>query len=272
MQQQLQSLHNRLDYLKQEYQRKEELHKEEITSGKDFQKAKADYFSAVSEVKGLKAKLKMLGLNVEKVLEGEIYEELPVRASIDGFIHKINVAIGDYADPQKTMFEITQNERIHVDLRVYEKDIHKVKEEQKVYFTVANRPDHLLEAKIHAVGKAFEENPKAIHVHAHIENSTGDLIPGMYVEGRIVVDEQPRTMVPEGAVVTEGGHSFVFVLEEESDSTEMHFQRMPVNIGVAHNKWVEISFLEAQPENIQLALKEAYTLLSSMDGEREHHH
>ncbi|HKJ40534.1 MAG TPA: efflux RND transporter periplasmic adaptor subunit [Sunxiuqinia sp.] len=287
MQQDLQAKYSQLDYLEQEYKRNEKLYNEQVGSGQNYQKAKAAYFSTAAEVNGLKTKLKLLGLDADQISTGKIYESVPVKAPINGFIHEIKVAIGDYVTPQKFMFEITENSRVHTDLWVYEKDVYKVKQGQKVYFTVANHPGKILEAKVHSIEKAFEKSPQAVHVHALIESAfEDDLLPGMYVEGRIVVNGQKRTVVPESAVVSEGGKSFIYMLTENealetddehssgSDEDLLTFKQVPVLKGVLDAGWVEIKFLEPirhQSEAI-IALTEAYTLLSSMGGEREHHH
>ena len=71
---------------------------------------------------------------------------------------------------------------------VFEKDVHKVKKGQKVSFTIQSAPDTELTAEIYSVSKTFEDNPKAVHVHAEIENKKGNLIPGMYIQGKIQVE------------------------------------------------------------------------------------
>ncbi len=227
MQQDLQAKFSQLDYLEQEYKRNETLYNEQVGSGQEYQKAKAEYLSTSSEVNGLKTKLKLLRLNADEIINGKIYEAVPVKAPINGFVHEISIALGDYVVPQQSMVEITENSHVHVDLWVYEKDVHKIKKGQKVYFTVANQPGKMLEARVHSIEKAFEKNPKSVHVHALIESTPeNDLLPGMYVEGRIVVNDRQRTVVPEKAIVTEGGNSFIYMLAEndahETEDNHMH--------------------------------------------------
>src|SRR5699024_3372106 len=109
------------------------------------------------------------------------------------------------------LFEVVGNSHIHADFMVFEKDIYKVKEGQKVYFTVSNTPQKRLMATIYSVGKTFEKGPKAVHVHAKIEGETGQLIPGMYVQGRIAVSSRSSAALPAAAIVGEGKESYIFV-------------------------------------------------------------
>ena len=267
---------NMIENLKLEFERKERLFEENVSSAREFQQAKSDYFSAKSEIAGMKAKVKMLGLNVDKVLGGKIYETIPVTAPIKGSVHLINVNIGEFASPQmgrlQVMFEITDNSRLHVDLRVFEKDVHKIKIGQKVYFTVSSLSDKLLEAKIDAISKAFETNPKSVHVHASIDNPGGLLIPGAYVNGRIAISEKETFVVAETAVLSETGKSYVFVkVAGDGDEDELAFEKVEVYVGGADLGLIEIKNASDLPSGAQVVIKGAYTLSSEMvKGELGH--
>ncbi|HET8865769.1 MAG TPA: efflux RND transporter periplasmic adaptor subunit [Gracilimonas sp.] len=281
MQVELQQSSSRLDYLKQEYERQQNLYEQGVGSGKTSQAAKAEYFSTKAKVKGLKAKLNMLNLNVENILDGEIYQTIPVVSPIDGFIKSVNVRIGEYVAPGDLLLEVVDNSHIHADLMVFEKDVYKVEEGQKVYFTVSNAPNRQYTATIYAVGKTFEEDPKAVHVHAEIEGDTEKLIPGTYIEGRIAVNSESVTALPEAAIVGEGDESYIFIKtgetshEEEAGATEKSwvFKQVPVSTGVQDNGWVEVSFFEPLADSVQIAYNGAYKLISEMNkSETSHGH
>jgi membrane fusion protein, heavy metal efflux system len=288
LQQELQEAYNTLDYLKLEYERKKKLYNENVSSARDYQKAKSEYLRTHSKIKGLEANLDLLGIDVSKVETGEIFTEIALKSPIGGYVHEINVNIGDYVEPQQTVAEVTNNSKIHVDLRVYEKDIHEVKKGQHVIFTVANHPGKILEAKIESIGMAFEDEPKSVHVHAALITKDFELLPGMYVNGRIVVNPNEVMAVPESALVTEGVLTFVFIKsnaeqkddhghyegDDHNDSEEsMVFEKTEVVVGIRDAGFVEIKFIEPIPDHIQIALTGAYTLSSEMiKGELEHEH
>lgn len=302
MQTDLQNAANRLQYLKQEYQRQKRLYENEVGSGKEFQQISSEYQSAQSRLEGLKIKLQMLHLNPEQVAAGKIYRFVPVMSPIGGYIKKVNIKTGAYVAPQQVMFGVINNQHIHADLMVFEKDIFKVKKGQKVRFTVSNVPEKQMTATIYSVGKAFESNPKALHLHAEIENKEENLIPGMYVQGRIMVEDFQTQALPEDAIVTEGEKSYIFVLTKktlaqqsaaptaatagigdgqqthpeatpEQDSQSWTFQQVEVVTGVKDQGFIEVKPVEPLPENVQVAYNAAYYLLSEMQkGEAEHSH
>ena len=151
---------NRMEYMSKEFQRQKKLYKAQVGSGKDFQKVSADYFTLKGDLKNLESQLRLLHLDPEKIKQGNLYEKVPVVSPINGYVDRIDVNMGQYVEPQKTMFKIINNDRIHADLLIFEKDVYKVKIGQKVHFSVASHPDEMLTATIFAVGKSFEQNPK----------------------------------------------------------------------------------------------------------------
>lgn len=262
---------NDLQFLEQEYERQTKLYEDKITSGKDFQKLKSDYNSKVGVVTGLEAQLQLIGISVTNLQENKITQTVAVRSPIAGYVRLVEVKVGQYVNPETSMFEIINNEHVHADLMVFESDVHKVKEGQKVQFSVESLPDKLLTATIYSVGQSFENDPKAVHIHAEIDNKEGHLIPGMYVRGRIIVDDYLSYALPEEAVVREGEKYFIFKAEKEDQ--EWAFQPVEVVVGAKDNGWVEIKLLEQVETGTVFAWNNAYNMLAEMKkGEAEHSH
>lgn len=273
MQQEYQEKNDELVFLKQDFERKQTLYDKGVSSGKEFQMAQSKFRSTTSSVNGLRSKLRLLGINTDQVLQGEIYSAVPITTPIGGYVDEVMISLGDYVAPQTKMFMVSDNSEIHVDFKVYEKDIRKVKVGQEIYFTVASKPDELLKAKIHAIGKTFETDPKALHVHADVHNEDKELLPGMYVEGRIVQDQKMAFAVPEDAIIKEGEQSFIFILDVDSEKEEnkIKFKMIPVNVGITDLGYVEINISQEIAQDIKVVTKGAYTLSSEMiKGELGH--
>ncbi|GBF22163.1 cobalt-zinc-cadmium resistance protein CzcB [Arenibacter sp. NBRC 103722] len=273
MQQEYQEKNDELVFLKQDFERKQTLYDKGVSSGKEFQMAQSKFRSTSSSVNGLRSKLRLLGINTDQVLQGQIYSAVPITTPISGYVDEVMISLGDYVAPQTKMFTVSDNSEIHVDFKVYEKDIRKVKEGQEIYFTVAAKPDELLKAKIHAIGKTFETDPKALHVHADVHNEDKELLPGMYVEGRIVQDQKLAFAVPEDAIIKEGEQSFIFILDadDEKGENKMKFKMIPVNVGIIDLGYVEINLPTEIVQDVKVVTKGAYTLSSEMiKGELGH--
>jgi len=265
--------YSQLQYLEKEHARQKKLYEENVGSGKTYQQTIADYQTIKGEAKGYEAQLKQLNLNVAKIQQGEIYEQVPVVSPISGYIEKVEVKLGQFVNPQTLMFRVVNTEHIHADLMVFEKDIYKVKKGQKLTFTVESVPGATLTANIYSVGKQFEQNPKAVHVHAEIDQKEDFLIPGMYINGRIHTNSREVMALPEDAIIEEEGKPYIFIAEshQEDGETEWAFKPVEIRTGIIDEGWVEIKLLEELLEGTKVAWDNAYYLISEMKkGELEH--
>ena len=251
-------------FLKKEYERQKTLYDAGVGSGANFQKAEAEYQASRSMVNGLEAQLQQLNVSASGVRNGTIYQRVALRSPIQGFVEKVEVKTGQYVEPQTDLMEIVDTHHVHADLMVFEKDVYKVKEGQKVNFSVQSIPGKELVAEIYSVGKTFEQDPKAVHVHAEIENKGGGLIPGMYIKGRIEVDnaETAETALPESAIITEGGRDYVFKAQREGNTWS--FIPVEVTTGEKDGDWIAIRFFETPDPNTHFAFNNAYYLMGEM--------
>ena len=143
---------SQLEFLEAEYKRQDELSKENVNSQKTLLLAKTQYQSMLAKVSGLKAKLNLLGINTNQIESGNFQNTITLTAPIGGYVTQVNVNIGMYVTPTDVMFKIVDTEHLHAELTVFEKDITKIKEGQKVRFTLANDPDKELTASTNWTG------------------------------------------------------------------------------------------------------------------------
>nr|WP_283771738.1 efflux RND transporter periplasmic adaptor subunit [Cellulophaga sp. 20_2_10] len=259
------------NFVKQDFERQKKLYEAGVGSGSKYQQAEASYNVSTSLVNGLAAQLQILHINVASVRKGNIFKQVPLVSPIEGYVQKVAIKTGQYVDPQTELFEVVDTHHIHADLMVFEKDVHKVKEGQIVSFSVQSVPGEQLRAKIISVGKTFEENPKAVHIHAEIENKKDNLIPGMYIEGRIEIDSKKGIALPENAIVKDGERFFVFTVEKENE--DWSFKPIEISKGNTVDSWAAVNFLVPIDPNTKFAYNNAYYLLAEMKkGEAEHSH
>ncbi len=263
--------HTNGQFLEKEYERQRKLYEAGVGSGSAFQKIEAEYLAAKSLVKGYEAQLQQLNINVASVRDGNIQQRVALRSPIEGSVQKVKIKTGQYVGPQTELMEVVNTHHVHADMMVFEKDVHRVSKGQKVNFKVQSLADTELSATIYSVGKTFEESPKALHIHAEIENKTGNLIPGMYIQGRILTDSFQTEAFPEGAIAEENGRSFVFLAKKESN--DWYFEPVEVIKGIRDNEWVEVKFLKSPDQKAEFALNNAYYLMAERQkGEAEHSH
>ena len=300
------AMNSRLGYLEKEYERQKELFENNVGAGKDYQLVKADFTTAKARYAGLKARLELLNISPQSVMEGNITKSIRILSPINGYVNEVNIKLGTYLDARDKLFSITDNSDLHADFLVYEKDVHLIKEGQLVHFTVSNRPEDEFTAEIFAIGKEFETNTRAVHIHADLTNNPGNLIPGMYISGHFHTDAIFSQTLPEDAVVGEGTKSYIFVREMEGEdhhedvlseevqqhgeteslvdhdheneaseieNDEMAFRMVEVITGMNDAGYVEIKLLDSLFDEPKIVQNAAYYLLADLKkGETEHKH
>lgn len=268
-------IYNNMQFLEQDFQRQKRLYEEEVGSGKTFQQTQSSYRSAQATAKSLGLQLRQLGLNPDRIQEGNFHDQVPVVSPINGSIVKVEVRTGQYVQPEKDLFQIVNTDNIHADLMVFEKDAYKVKKGQRVRFNVEAVPGEELFATIFSIGKKFEQAPKAVHVHAKIENKTEKLIPGMYIKGQILIDSTATFALPESAITREGDKFLAFMAEKEIEGDQENWMFTPVEVrtGTTNNGWVAVKFLQEVPPHTLFVMNNAYYLIAEMKkGEGGHSH
>ena len=268
---------NNLEYLKQEYKRQKELFENNVGSGREYQQAKAAWNTGKARYEGLKSRLELLHISPEKVKKGEISKTIRIISPINGYVNEIMIKVGTYVDAKDEIFEITDNNAIHADFMVYENDVQRLKEGQKVHFTVSNQPGKEYTATVFAIGKKFEQNTRSVQIHARIKELTAGLIPGMYISGHLHTDEKLTRTLPNNAFVSEGTKSFIFI-EDDNALEEQHqkeglkaFKMVEVITGQKDDRYTEVHLLDSLPENTQIVMNAAYYLLADMNKEETNH-
>jgi cobalt-zinc-cadmium efflux system membrane fusion protein len=282
-------LKKELVYTGQEYQRQKELNTESAGTGKVFQQAAAKYETDKARMQGMETQLQQLNISPASVADGKFVNQIPINAPISGVIGHIKIKTGSYIDMQTSLMDIVDNSQVHCDLQVYEKDLFKVKDGQKVVFILTNQNNKQITGTIFGINQSFENENKSVIVHAKI-NNTGSirLLPGMYVSALINVGNQTVQAVPVDAVVNAEGKTFIFIVSGEEENTEekgpneksekaiganpeksIRFKKVEVITGVTELGYVEITPLEEMPKDAMIVTKGAFYVLSKAAGGEE---
>ncbi|NPA34629.1 MAG: efflux RND transporter periplasmic adaptor subunit [Chlorobi bacterium] len=228
IQKQFAQAYSELQNARAEYDRVKELFKTGAVSERQYQTTETMYHSALARYNSLKQTVELMNLNPENVANGNFKKEISVVSPIDGYIQKIHVNTGMWVNASQPTMTIMRAPRLHADFLVFEKDISKVRKGQKVVFKIPGSSKQYI-AYIHATSRSVEEEALALHVHAHIEEMSSELVPGISIEGEIIVAEDSLPTVPESAITYLLGKPIVFVLSNKG-SNNLEFIPIPVTI------------------------------------------
>lgn len=247
-----------VEFLETEFQRQQELARENVNAQKTLQKSRADLNSMKTKNNGLRAKLAMLNIDSDKLGPGAIRSTIDLRSPIDGYVTQVNSAIGSFVNPTDVMFQIVDTDHLHAELTAFERDISKIKIGQKIRFTLSNESKERT-AKVYLIGREISAD-RTVRIHGHLDQEDRNLIPGMYLKALIETGGQPLPSLPEDAVVNFEDKNYIFIKGNENK-----FEQVEVKTGVREGGFVEVTLPEnLTTQNTSVVLKGAYKLLSKM--------
>ncbi len=260
LQQEYMEIKQQLNYLSSEYDRQKTLMDENITSQKSFLKAESEYKTANARYNGLRKQLQMLNISTAEVEKGTITSIATIFAPIGGSITKVNVSKGSYVSPAMPILEIIDNDHIHLELSVFEKDIMGIKKGQPIRFKIPEASNETYEAEVHLIGTSIGEN-RTIKVHGHLhDEEQHNFLTGMFIDAEIITDSQTYKALPETAIVETDGSHYVLRLQESADGNYA-FEQIEVEVGATDDSFTALKNMEVYDSSDQFLTRGAFELL-----------
>jgi cobalt-zinc-cadmium efflux system membrane fusion protein len=254
---------SRLYFAEKEYDRQKELNQSQASSDKVYQMADADYKTLRITLRALGEKLKLININPSGLSENNLSKSVNIYAPITGFVSKVKVNIGKYVNPSDILFELINPSDIHLNLKIFEKDITQLAIGQKLVAYTNNQPNNKHLCKIILISKDLSIDEHSAEVHCHFEKYDQTLLPGMYMNAEIEVKSNDALTLPEAAVVTYEGKEYAFVALDNT-----HFKMTEVTVGKSENGFIEILNAEALT-NKTIVTQGAYTLLMKLKNKAD---
>jgi membrane fusion protein, heavy metal efflux system len=256
---------NKLAYAKSEFERHSDLYKNEVYSEKNLQQVTVEYKNLLALTKSLEQKLIMIGIDPLKLMEDNISNSVNLVSPIRGYISKVNIHIGENITPTDVLFEIINNEKLFLELTLFEKDADKVQAGQKIRFFINNESEEH-DAVITQTGKSVDDD-KTLKVFASVASSCKNILPGMYVNTLIELSETQVTALPEEAIVTFDDKHYIFIFEKdkvEAGRSFTEYRMIEVRKGISASGYIEVALPEKFDINTaKVVVKGAYNLLSA---------
>jgi len=172
---------------------------------KDLESGSADLEQANIEVERSRARLNNLGPGSS---DGFI-----LRSRVNGVVTERQVNPGSEVRPDgvNPLFVVSDPSHLWVNLDVPEKDIGKVHPGQPVRVESDAYPGESFDARVALIGKVLDPVTRRVTVRCGVNNKDEKLKPEMFVRATPIGGETSLPHVPNGALVTEGVQSFLFV-------------------------------------------------------------
>ncbi|MGO2102664.1 MAG: efflux RND transporter periplasmic adaptor subunit [Psychroflexus halocasei] len=206
----------RLEFLESEFQRKKNLYDDQVISQKVFQETRSLYKAAQAKDNALKKKIQLMYLSSKRILEGHFSEKIKIYSPISGKISKMFISQGTYVAKSEPMMEIIDTDHVHLELKVFEKDLNFIKSDQAVEFQIPEISDSIYEGYVRLIGAEIESD-RSIKVHAHPKEESERFKVGMFVKASFNKNTKKQLALPESAFADLDGHTYVLKLKQQDD-------------------------------------------------------
>ena len=165
---------------------------------------------------------------------------MKVLAPFDGVTGIRLVNVGDYLKDGADIVGVEDLSSMLVDFRMPERYYAKLRVAQEVDVAVDAIPGRSFKGRIEAMDAQIDANGRALLVRARVENPGTQLKAGMFARPRVLLGvREGALVVPEEALVPQGGKQYVFKLVDGEDGKKIA-RRVEARIGLRQPGRVEL--------------------------------
>lgn len=181
-----------------------DLIKRKAISTSDYDSAKASFDAAEANMAEKAAKL----------------AQKNIRAPFSGLLGIRNINLGEYLSPGARIVNLQALNPIYVDYELPERYLQSLSVDQDVEIRIAAYPGQTFAGKIQAIESGVNRNTRSISLRAIVDNSHGQLRPGMFADVSSILPEAEAVItVPRTAISFSTYGDFLYVIEKGEDDT-----------------------------------------------------
>ena len=171
-------------------------------------------------------------------------QRMRITAPFNGTVGLRSINLGQFVGDGDDLVNLEDTSLLTVDFRLPERYQSNIASGQGVQVQLDALPGKTFEAQVLAVDPLLDANGRSISVRAVMPRTSGaDLRPGMFARVLIVFSVNDAALVvPEEAMVPQGGKQYVFLLDEQGqgDAKKLVSRRVEVEPGVRRGAEVQI--------------------------------
>ncbi len=166
---------------------------------------------------------------------------LKIVAPFDGIAGIRLVNVGDYLKDGADIVNIEDIDALFVDFRLPERFQSKLRRGQTAMLDIDALPGRKFTAQVQAIDPLIDANGRSVGVRGCIDNRQLQMRPGMFARVNVVFGERENArLIPEEAIVPQGGRQFVIKLLPGSSAQTRATKRVEVKVGLRRPGKVEI--------------------------------
>ncbi len=236
---------------KDTYEMARQQYRERKISQEEYEKASKNYEMVLIESGEMKeevlAAAKNLTQNEIAVKEAQLtLEKTKIRAPFSGIVFDIQVSPQERVSAGTELFTLVNIDRIHVQARVLESEIGKMRVGREVDLKFSAYPGKVFKGKVKAISPVVNPDDRTCKVTIDVANPEEEIKPGMHAEVEIAAEiYEDRLLIPQDAVLVRMGRKLAFVVEE----------------GIAKWRYIEVGIENEDYAEVLDGVKEGETVI-----------
>ena len=203
------------------FSREEKLWEKKISAEQDYIQARNSLAEARIGLRAAEQKLRALGFSESYInqlpgRQDRAMLQYEMTSPFDGTVTEKHISLGEVLKDDAPAFVIADLSSVWVNLDVHQKDLPFVRVGQKAIIAAGtNMPER--EGRVSFLDPIATETNRTIHARVVLPNADGRYRPGLFVSGRVEVEElHVPVLVPNDALLMVDGRMCVFVREQDA--------------------------------------------------------
>jgi len=167
----------------------------------------------------------------------QLLDDAVVTAPISGVVSGRPVNAGDVVSPGTPLATIIDPSSMRLEASVQSESLASLRLGTPVEFEVRGYPGRTFGGRIARVAPAADPVTRQVNIFVDVPNTSGQLVAGLFAEGRVTSERRQAVVVPATAVDTSGQHPWVLRLKDGKA------ERVSVTIGVRDDRSERIEIL-----------------------------
>ena len=179
---------------------------------------------------------KISDTQIQNILSsGQPLETIDIYADHSGYVLSKKLSQGDYVRQGQSLYTVGSTGRVWLVFDVFESDMASVKKGSKVLFTTPSVPNKEFEARVTYIDPLLNANSRTATVRAEINNGSGQLKPGMLLNGTITGTKSignksnAPLIIPNSAILWTGTKSVVYVQQDDTEVPSYEYREVEVS-------------------------------------------
>ncbi len=236
---------------KDAYEKARQQFREGKISQEEYEQASKNYEIVLIESGKMKeevlAAAKNLTQNEIAVKEAQLtIAKTRIRAPFSGIVFNIQVSPQEHVSAGTELFTLVNIDRIHVQARVLESEIGKMRVGREVDLKFSAYPGKVFKGRVKAISPIVDPDDRTCRVTIDVANPEEEIKPGMHAEVEIAAEiYEDRLLIPQDAVLVRMGRKLAFVVEE----------------GIAKWRYIEVGLENEDYAEVLDGIKEGETVI-----------